>query len=299
MMRKVSFVVLATLVAACGGSVEQDSSAGGGGGSGGAGAFGGGGAGGGSGGGGMGGAAGFGGGVAGGGMGGIAGAAGAVGCGRTYDTLEVTIEPSIGESGPACSMSAPVQWQATGRVAKTSKNVFVLDTCPPNADCMPMFATVSVSAKDLELWVPENAFVSVKYALSPAWGDCTSQISVKNVPSWGGEQNPVSASGRLYFAGTDGQIDNSDAPLAITEVPLGCPIGGTGCGGQPPDDFKLVFNVGPGDPGTHVGMGESKTVMAPEPLQVHNLRSFVSGACDDYWNWAWWAAWVPTSNGTK
>jgi hypothetical protein len=249
-------------------------------------------------GGGMGGVAGFG-GVAGGGMGGVAGAGGAVGCGRTYDTLEVKIDPSIGESGPGCSMKEPVKWQATGRVVKTSKNVFILDTCPPNADCMAMFTTVSVSAKDLELWVPMNAFVAVKYTLTPAWGDCTSQISVKNVPSWGGEKNPVSASGQLYFAGTDGQVQNADAPLSIKEIPLGCPIGGFGCGGQPPDDYAFVFSVGPGDPGTKVGMGQTKTVMAPQPLEVHNLRSFVSGACDDYWNWAWWAAWVPTSSGTK
>jgi hypothetical protein len=84
-------------------------------------------------------------------MGGIAGAGGAVGCGRTYDGLDVKIDPSIGESGPTCSKSAPVTWEATGQVVKADKNIFVLDTCSPNADCIAMLNTVAVTAKDLEL----------------------------------------------------------------------------------------------------------------------------------------------------
>ncbi len=27
-----------------------------------------------------------------------------------------------------------------------------------------------------------------------------------------------------------------------------------------------------------------------QSLRVRNLRSFETGACDDYWNWAWWIA---------
>jgi hypothetical protein len=127
--------------------------------------------------------------------------------------------------------------------------------------------------------MPQGAFVHVKYSLTPAWGDCTSTVSVKNVPSWGGEKNPVSGSSQLYFAGTDGQVDHPDAPFSVTQVPLGCPIGGMGCGGLT-DDYARVQRR-PRDPGPR-SAGRSASVSAPMPMTVHNLRSFESGACDDY-----------------
>jgi hypothetical protein len=236
-------------------------------------------------------------GAAGGGFGGFAGAGGSVGCSRTHDTLSFKVGFDSGQKPPSCNPGGAMSLKTIGQVVKTTKNTFVLDTCPPNADCMASFMTVSVAAKGLELWVPMNAFVEVEHVLQGAWGFCTSRSSVRNVPSWGGMKNTVSGSTQVYFAGTEGQLQHSGAPFAVKSVPLGCG-GGPSCG-QPADDYALSFNVGPGAPGKLVKMGTQTTLMTPMPMTVRNLRSFVSGMCDDYWDWAWWAAWVPTSSGTK
>jgi hypothetical protein len=142
-------------------------------------------------------------------------------------------------------------WEQTGSVVKSEAGAFVIDTCPPNADCMASFTTVTVQASGLSLTLPMGAFVKVKLELAPAWGSCTTRVSIRNVPSWGGVQNPAGTSQMFYLLGVDGV---------------------------------------PGDPGTVVGMGQSKVLSTPlQPMLVHDLRSYESGACDDYWNWAWWA----------
>ncbi len=290
---KWSAVFVSVLLAACGGSVNGENGTGG---AGSAGA-GGGGVGGNTGG--VGGSTGGVGGVGGstGGSGGIAGDGGAPTCGRTNDGLSVKIEPSAGEVAPTCMPGAqsPLIWEQTGRVITTDKNTFVFDTCPPDADCIPLLTTVGIQAQGLELWIPQDAFVAVKYVLTQAWAGCTTQISIRNVPTWGGEQNPAFTGSSVYFAGTDRTVQNLDSPFAVTEVALGCDES-PGCGGLPPDDYALVFTVGPGDPGTTIGMGQTATVYAPGPFDVRNLRSYQTANCDDYWNWAWWAAWIPTSN---
>jgi hypothetical protein len=295
-LRPTLITALFVFAAGCGGSVSQSEGSGGaaGGGSGGAGAVGGSGGAitGGTGGGGVGGA----GGVVTGGSGGVAG--GTVACGRQSAGLDVTIEPDNAFTGPTCSPAdaTPTVWQQTGQVVKTSKNTFVLDTCPPNADCIAMLTTVSIDAQGLELWLPQDAYVSLKYELMPAWGGCTTRITIQNEPTWGGLPNPVSGGTDLYLVGTDGVVDHPDAPFDVTEIPLGCVNEGPGCGGPTPDDYALDFSVGPGAPPNLVGMGTTVIMDTPQqPFWVHNLRSYQSGACDDYWNWAWYAAWIPTS----
>jgi len=32
------------------------------------------------------------------------------------------------------------------------------------------------------------------------------------------------------------------------------------------------------------------TALGLQHLTVHNLRSYQTANCDDYWNWGWWAA---------
>jgi len=283
MIREASLVGLALTLAACGGSVEQSGGTGGSGaggsGTGGSGALGGGGSGG---------------GVAGGGSGGMAGAGGAAGsggaCNRTHDTLSVKISPATSESGPECSMGAPTKWEVNGQVVKSSGDTFVLDSCPPNADCMAMHNVIQIGGVPLGL--PMGTFVKVKYALNPAWGGCTKELSIRNLPEWGGEKNPVIGDSGLWFAGVDGQKQHPDAPFSVSTIALGCNPGAPSCGGVA-DDFAFSFSVGPGDPGTVVYMGQTTTVMGPQAMAVRNLRSFESGACDDYWNWAWWARRTP------
>jgi hypothetical protein len=136
-----------------------------------------------------------------------------------------------------------------------------------------------------------GAFVKVSLELSPTWGGCSTRISVRNLPSWGGVDNPVMGGDGLYFLGTDGDLAHPEAPFSVGKLALGCGAGGSSCG-EPADDFALTFMTSTGDPPTVVAMGETVLLgkLSGQPMWVHNLRSYVSGACDDYWNWAWWAS---------
>lgn len=279
-----ALLALAALGVACGGSVTQSEGTGGNAASGGGAGI----------------SGGMGGGTAGfagsGGIGGsaVGGAGGSFACGQSHDALSVTIEADNAFTGPVCDPSTPTTWEQTGQVVKTDKNTFVLDTCPPNADCMAMFTTVSIAATDLELWIPQSAYVSLKYELLPAWGSCTKRITLRNVSTWGGSPNPAGAGDAIFFVGTDGVIEHPDAPFVVDRVPLGCSAE-PGCGGYQPDDYALSFSLKAGEAGTLVAMGQTVTLVNQEPWQVRNLRSYQTPWCDDYWNWAWYAAWVPTS----
>ena len=44
-------------------------------------------------------------------------------------------------------------------------------------------------------------------------------------------------------------------------------------------------------PVTLVTMGQTSSfLLQGRRVTAHNLRSYSSGACDDYWNWAYWVA---------
>jgi hypothetical protein len=226
----------------------------------------------------------------------MGGGAGTTACGQTHHEFEVTITPSDFNSGPPCSA---VGWERTGRVVKTSENWFSLDTCAPTADCTATYTDVGVAAEGLKLWVPHEAFVTVKYSRGTCWENLAERLSVRNVANWDGTTNPVSQKSNLYLAATDGVADHAEAPFSVSYLPLGCGSGEPSCEGLKADDHVFVFTVGPGDPGTKVSMGQTITLVSPDPMDVHNLRSYRSGNCNDDWNWAWWATWAPTLSGAK
>jgi len=256
---------LLLVLAACGGSVEIAASAGGTGGSGSTGT--------------------------GGGPASTSGAGGSGGmefsCDLSMGQLATSIMAYNGPP-PACAMMGPqgppVIWTGTGAVTKSDAGTLVIDQCSPVANCMPLLTTVTVKGDALALSVPIGAYVKVSYALDPAWGFCTERMLIENVPAWDGVPNPVSASNRIYLTGAEGEIGTFDSvPFVVAQQALGCSTE-KGCGGIPPDTYVL-FTAG-----TQIGMGQTRTITAKgRSFAFHNLRSYQTSACDDYWNWAFWA----------
>jgi hypothetical protein len=164
-----------------------------------------------------------------------------------------------------------------------------IDQCPPNADCIQMLTEIAVDAKDLDLTFQIGTYVEVQYDLSPGWGGCTALLVIRNVPSWGGMPNPFSQEAKILFAAAEGGYQvPSDATFQIKPMPLGCKQE-TGCGGLPPDDYSLAFTSFEGAALYDVGMGQTTTFgWGAKNWQAHNLRSFQTNYCDDYWNWAYW-----------
>jgi hypothetical protein len=185
--------------------------------------------------------------------------------------------------------------ELTGAVTSSGTNAFELDSCPPNADCMPMLSSFGFDAPGLYAYFPQGALVKVRLSVAQSFG-CIQQAEVTNVPAWGGLKNPWSEQKLIYLSASDGiaeAIAGSD--LSVFRQPLGC-YSGPSCGGDPADAYVLLFGaIWQSSMGMPVYMGTTGYLPFKGPdgeqyLTVRNLRSFSSGYCDDYWNWAWWVA---------
>jgi hypothetical protein len=186
-----------------------------------------------------------------------------------------------------------------GVITGVDSNGFTIDTCGPSADCAgPHLNTFTVTAPGLSLaGLRVGAYVHVSIQIIQGFG-CTETLVVTNLASWVGAPNPVETGTNLYLAAESGNttIDPS-AQLRIDRVALHCPAyGDAGCDG-PADDFALHFTLANIGADTTLDMG-SETVLpsvgpAPVRYRVSNLRSYVSGACDDDSNWDWFVVREP------
>jgi hypothetical protein len=117
--------------------------------------------------------------------------------------------------------------------------------------------------------------------------------------------SPTTAAGAvpgLWLAGADSMVDLPlTVPFSVLRQELYCnpsPSLSQGCGGNdvPPDDYAFVFTPVSEDPSLTLATGQAGTlaltvaIARKQHLTVHNLRSYQSLLCDDYWNWAWWAS---------
>ncbi len=108
--------------------------------------------------------------------------------------------------------------ELTGSVHAPSPGVWEIDTCPPNADCLPSIYKVELSIPGLTPEIPEGGFVT----LSSSWENFDGiepreWIEIRNLPTWGGVANPVSSGEELWLFANVGMDDG--APLPITPVP--------------------------------------------------------------------------------
>lgn len=231
------------------------------------------------------------GGLAGDGGSGAAAGTGGKACFRSEDHFGVKLATSATVQPPACvqSWTGPEKWSATGIVVASSDNAFQIDECSPAADCVPIITDVSMSGRDLALLVPIGAIVRIDYTITSTIYQCARVLSVSNLPSWDGVPNPISPKQELYLAAADGTYQApEESGLTISLVELGCPPSSNGCGGTSlvPDDYAFSFGTPAGT--VQIGMGE--TLPLGQGLSGANLRSYVSGYCDDYWSWAYWVS---------
>lgn len=213
-------------------------------------------------------------------------------CDMTTDSAKIDVTPTdpLPDGGPAPhgeSLSA----EFDGSVTALTRTGFTIDTCPPNADCTASLRTVTIDAPGLDLTtlLPVGAFAHVQFALSCSWG-CTKDIVVTSLPSWGGLTNPAPAGSGIYVAANDGGQLLTDAPFKASRVKLDCPSTFIGGCGDPGEAGLYAFEFGfPNSNAEIVTMGSTKTIaVGTGAVTVRNLRSYETGDCDDYWNWAYW-----------
>jgi hypothetical protein len=173
-----------------------------------------------------------------------------------------------------------------------------LDYCSPAADCVPLIGSLTIAAPDFSLAAGPNAlrpgqFVEIRSRATWSWG-CTMQVEVTNAPTWDGAMNTIRSDHALLAAAANGEGTALPNPMfSVDRRSIGCIMTGSGCGGGPPELFALAFQgacdacLRPTDP-VVVYQGTSGTLMINSlSYEARNHESYNSGACDDYWDYAW------------
>jgi len=245
--------------------------------------------------------------------GGSGGAAGTTNsCTRTEDRARIAVQLP-GEPRRDCS-SAMLDFEPRpptaldGVITRIGPTEFEIDTCAPNADCVPSLALFEVEAPGLSLRqvLGEGAFVRVTYLIGRFFA-CQQSLEVSSIPTWGGVQNPASMMGdTLLLAVSDGGGTFDGSPYTVDRMALGCQPVTQGCGSVTPDEYALVLSpTAEPESAISVGMGQTMQLNNLQPLPsnwpsswarfwtVRNLRSYQTEYCDDYWNFAWYLVWSP------
>jgi len=218
-------------------------------------------------------------------------------CGRTDDRFWFKLWASSGEAW-GCDFDMDTQLGELtfeAEVTRADQEGLVLNLCPPNANCPPTEEVLHFDAPGLDNPVPEGAYVEVRLAVERPWA-CTARLRIKNLIAWGGELNPVMGVSVLWLEAADGVAASfSGGGYGVSTAALGCYPNGPSCG-PPEDDYLMTFlpDVEPSN-AIELQMGSEQSWIFEGPLfqerlNVRNLRSYESGACDDHWNWAFWLA---------
>jgi hypothetical protein len=226
-------------------------------------------------------------------------------CGRTHLGATITVRVPDGNT-LSCSTTVfdggfvsppPRTW--IGRVTGSDAHSITVSTCAPgagnddggavDAGCVPSVLRIDAVARGLDLTRFPLVWVRVKAQVSFFW-TCQQSLEITTADPIDGS-TPSGPAGQLLLAVVDGNgVAFDDSPYKVTHVQLGCAPGRT-CNGPTldADDYAFAFSR-PGDTAApaRVYMGETVTwKTAAADFTVQNLRSFQTGNCDDYWNWAY------------
>jgi hypothetical protein len=175
-----------------------------------------------------------------------------------------------------------------------------LDFCSPAADCVPQIGSLTIRANGFNLAGGPNGLRPGQYLQirsRPTWFfGCTMEIEIANAPAWDGVPNTVRTDDVVIAAAASGVGHAMEgSPFEVTRQSIGCQMMGPNCGGGQPEVFALSFQG-------HC----SNCLRDPDPVIVQqgqtgvfgvngtsysafDARSLNSGACDDYWSYAWTA----------
>jgi hypothetical protein len=218
------------------------------------------------------------------------GEAGATNCTQTFDRLFMDVIPSVPVVDAGMGPFETIDFATDGRIVGLSRTTFEIDGCPANADCDAQVRQFTLDAPGLDVSraLFPGALVHVHYKRGCGWG-CTSDIAVTSLDSWGGYANAAPAATGLYLAADDGGGSVGEMMYRVNRTLLPCdtyPRGGV-CA-ENAGLYSLEFDFDDAS-WVVVPMGEER--VAPYRgglLSIRNLRSFETGYCDDYWNWAHW-----------
>jgi hypothetical protein len=220
-----------------------------------------------------------------------------VSCARTAERVSFTVQIPGGAIHSCANTPTDGGFPRTlhavwsGVVLRTSTeagpiSTVMIDTCTSDSGCGAQIVTIQVETPAFFL-IPFGSYVLVEYFIEQSF-ECTHFLRIANLSEWNGRKNPVSDVARTFLVVSDGYSNPGTkmaaTGLTISPKALGCVVpDGGGCGSSlPVDNYALEFSVSGGPP-ILVPMG---IVYDWFGYRVWNHRSYQSGLCDDYWNWA-------------
>jgi hypothetical protein len=159
------------------------------------------------------------------------------------------------------------------------------------------FASIALTGVT-DVVIPMGAYVEAEYWVTKSWA-CIQFLRISNLPEWNGEKNPVNDTNKIYLIASDGLRD-PNVQLAVTGItadtnPLSCTADAViSCGSTTATgNYAWKFSHSSSTP-TTMAMGENARLWGVngQNLVIANYRSYESGLCDDYWNWAF-TMWAP------
>jgi len=209
---------------------------------------------------------------------------------REFAHVEISGAGFVPDSGDSESGDVTL----SGRVTVVTATEMEVDSCPAFADCDAMVTKLLVTASGLELGaaIPVGALVSLHYRKMCAV-TCTTDLVVTSLDGWGGYTNAVRAPSGIYLAVDEGGAYEAmpEFPFTVERVRLDCPSNfpSGGCPVLSPGLYALRFYERSGG-SVLVSMGETSFYGLAGSLSVRNLRSYSTGECDLYYDWAFWIA---------
>lgn len=210
-------------------------------------------------------------------------------CVHTEDSLGFTAHAPDGQE-----VSCPGgfgQFAFSGVVIASAQSGLVIDPCPPGTACDGFPGDIGGFAPGLSFTIPVNAFVRLEALAFPTSFGCAQMFQITNLPTFGGQPNPVSSIPLLWLAGADGTLSLfPDSPFAVMQSETCPPTPGS------VQDVSLQF-FSFDSPGyamsASMGQGCGGTLPNGETWLIRDLRSFRDALVPDgaaEMDFAYWIA---------
>jgi hypothetical protein len=172
------------------------------------------------------------------------------------------------------SIDVPIEFEATGTAAYSAQEP----------------ESFTVQTREFDVFVTTNL---PWYVRNCVWDG--RQVRIKGtwridpaVPTYCIRSLTVHSGGQLLLFAQDGTMQLPQGlPFTVSLDDLGCPLPpDPSC--QTPATYAMDFAFENG-PAARVHQGEqAELTYMGEPYEVYNMRSYVTAACDDYWNYAFY-----------
>ena len=192
----------------------------------------------------------------------------------------------------------PMTGSISGWVTAVSSTELRVDLCGPGLPCEPAEYRFTVSAPALALpSIPLGRRVTVSWWMQYGGWACPRMLVVTDDAS---SDAGTGAPAALWLAGVESMLEPElPLPFEVARRQLYCntdPDAGQGCGatGIPIDDYAFEFEPRTGEPSLLLATSQTGTLAitlgngTTQHLSLLTLRCYMTGGCDDYWNWAWW-----------